>query len=150
MPKRFLILALTIVGIAAAGTLTWNFIFEARGEEGHDVILGLTVFAVGIVTFFGFLMIGYSRGAGWQLTNGGLRTAIAATIVVTYLFLVSFEIYLVPPEQVSPITQAFIQSFTGIVGITIAFYFGASTALQIFGKDENKEKGSAPKNEDEA
>jgi len=147
MTKRLFRLALTIVVIAAVGTLIWDFGFEARGQRGHDTILGLTVFAIGIVTFFGFMMIGHSLGSGWSLTKGGLRTAIAAAIVVTYLFMVSFETFLIPPEKVSPITETFLQSFTSIVGITIAFYFGASAALQALGKDETEEKESVPKKE---
>jgi hypothetical protein len=150
MTNRLFRLALTIIAIAAVGTLTWDFGFESRGQLGHDAILGLTVFAIGVVTFFGFLVLGHSLGGGWSLTKGGLRTAIAAAIVVTYLFMVSFEIFLVPPSLVSPITEAFVQSFTGIVGVTIAFYFGASAALQALGKDETSEKESTPKKEIES
>jgi hypothetical protein len=148
MPKRFLLLALAIVGIAAAGTLTWNIAFEQRGREGYDVILGLTVFAIAVVTFFGFLVIGHSRGGGWQLTKGGLRTAIAATLVVTYLFLVSFAVYLVPPKDVSPIAETFIQSFTTTVAITIGFYFSASAAVQIFRKEESQEESTTKKGDE--
>jgi hypothetical protein len=140
--RSYFILAIIVVLIATTGTLIWDFVFEARGQQGHDTILGLTVFAISAATFFGFLIIGYSVGGGKSLNKGGLRTAIAAAIVVTYLFMVCFETFLVPPSQVSPITEAYLQSFTSIAGITIAFYFGASAALQALGKDEADEKES--------
>ena len=147
MTKQLIRLALIIIAIALAGTLIWDFGFESRGQTGHDTILGLTVFAIATVTFFGFLVIGESQGEGWSPAKGGMRTAIAASIVITYLFLLCFETYLVPPKDVSSITKSFIDSFTGIVGVTIAFYFGASATLQALGKNDASEKGGKKEEE---
>ena len=78
-----------------------------------------------------------------------MRLAIAATMVITYLFCVATSVYLMPGGPVGSLTQSFIQSYSNIVGVTVAFYFGASAANQIFGKDKaaapEKEKGDETK-----
>jgi hypothetical protein len=145
MTIRFFWLALILFIIAATGTLIWDF-----GYNGdHDTILGLTTFSIGLTTLFGFMMLSNSRTRDWSLTRGGLRGAIAASIVVTYLFLVGLTTFLETPERVSEVTKSFISSFTGVVGVTIAFYFGASAVVQALGKEETKEKETPPKKDPE-
>ena len=77
MGIRFLILALIIVAIAIVGSLTWYHYLDAQ-KGGIDMILALTLFAISISTFFGFLIIGSAPGAGWHPTKGGIRISIAA------------------------------------------------------------------------
>src|SRR4051812_12404734 len=107
MITRLFWLALTLFIIAATGTLIWDFVFHGD----HDTILGLTAFTIGLATLFGFMMLSNSRTRDWSLTKGGLRGAIAASIVVTYLFMIGFTTFLETPERVSEITKSFISSF---------------------------------------
>jgi hypothetical protein len=78
------------------------------------------------------------------LSKGSLRTAIAASIVVTYLFMLSLLSFYRTPGSVGILTQTFVENFTALVGVTIAFYFGASTAVQIFGKEDIDEQAPPP------
>jgi len=156
MPKRFLKLAFANILLAIGGVLTWTFVVARAGPppgteglaplpEGAippDGILALTFFAIGTTTFFGFLMIGSSPGSGWEPGSGGMRLAIAATMVLTYLFCVATSVYLLPTGEINDMTKSFIQSFSQITGVTVAFYFGASAAHQIF-----KDKNAAPEKE---
>ena len=41
------------------------------------------------------------------------------------------------------VTKEFVQSFSQVIGITIAFYFGASAAAQIFGNRTHDNRGSS-------
>jgi len=138
MITRLFWLTLILFIIATTGTLIWDFVFHGD----HDTILGLTAFTIGLTTLFGFMLLSKYRTRDWSLTRGGLRDAIAASIVVTYLFMVGFTTFLETPERVSEITKSFISSFTGVVGVTIAFYFGASAVVQVLGKEEAKETPS--------
>ncbi len=139
--KYFLNLAVIIVLLAVTGTLIWDFVF--KGD--HDTILGLTVFAIAATTFFGFIMAGSSLKSRWKADRSGMRTALTATIIITYLFMLSFITFLAGPRELSPGIQAYIDSFTSIVGITIAFYLGGSFAVQAFGKGETTEDKSSEK-----
>ena len=139
MYKHLLRLAILILALAATGTLVWDFVFNGD----HDTILGLTAFAIGIVTLFGFMQIYDSPSQAWSLTKRGLRTALAASIIVTYLFLVAFETFLVGPEAISPLAKMFVDSFTTVVSVTIAFYFGATAVLQAFGKSDEDDHGAS-------
>ena len=76
MSNRLLRLAILILVLAAAGTLIWDFVFQGD----HDTILGLTAFAIGIVTLFGFMRMNDSPSQAWSLTKEGLRTALATSI----------------------------------------------------------------------
>ena len=109
----FIRLAVIIVILATVGTLLWDFVYQGD----HDTILGLTVFAVAMCTFFGFIIAGSSNKSRWKSDKSGMRTAITAAIIVTYLFMLSFITFLVGPQELSPGKQAYIDSFTSIVGI---------------------------------
>ena len=86
--------------------------------------------AVGVITFFYFALSDRSSA-----TDGGerFRNAIASAIVIQYLVMVGFTGYFVTTEQkaqLDPITSSLITSFTSIVGIVIAFYFGSSAYVE--------------------
>jgi hypothetical protein len=70
-----------------------------------------------------------------------MRTAMAGAIVVEYLTLVGTLAFFVQ-GQMSPIAQTMLTSFTSVVGIVIAFYFGASAFVQVQRekRDERKAK----------
>ena len=59
-----------------------------------------------------------------------MRTAMAGAIVVEYLTLVGTLAFFVQGE-LPPIAQTMITNFTTVVGIVIAFYFGASAFVQL-------------------
>lgn len=91
------------------------------------------VVAVGTAAtcFFGLLILTQTNDEKWTLTEETMRTAIAGTIVVVYLVLVGIvAFFVVGPKELPGITQTMVTNFTTVVGIVIAFYFGASAYVQ--------------------
>jgi hypothetical protein len=123
-------LAGTLIVIAIVGPLAWNFI----RIEDRDLFVSITAFSIGVLTFFGVSELNRSTERGKVLSEETLRTAIASSLLTTYLFIVCFTSFVRTADTAGTVTQAFVQSFSQVISVTIAFYFGATTATQIFGK----------------
>ena len=130
-------LASILIVIAIAGPLFWSF----RLVPESDFIVSVTAFAIAIVTFFGITDLNRS-GDSRAFRDENLRTAIAGSLVVTYLFIVCFTSFVRTAEMAGVVTKEFIQSFSQVISVTIAFYFGATAATHIFGKRKGNEQGS--------
>lgn len=144
MSRHQINLTVTIIFIAIIGPLVWaNF----SGEDA-DFVIGVTAFSVGVVTFFGVIGLNRSSDDRKVLRGDNLRTAIACSLVITYLFIVCFTTFVKSADTAGKVTQEFVTSFSNVIGITIAFYFGASAATQIFGKEtrDDSESKSGDKN----
>lgn len=103
---------------------------------GFDYPWGIAVLTSGIFVFFLLL----SRPSS-DSNETKLRSAIAGGVVVQYLVLVGTVAFFEQgPKQLPPITQTLITSFTSIVGIVIAFYFGSSAYVEA----RRKRKKSTP------
>ena len=59
-----------------------------------------------------------------------MRGAIAATILVVYLFVLSMNAFVPYQKEMPPMMEMMMTSFTTIIGIMIPFYFGASAYVQ--------------------
>jgi len=94
------------------------------------VVLAATSMIVALTTFFGLLTASESSGRGWGLNKGGMRGAIAATMLVVYFFVLSMNAFQPFQWAMSEMMQTMMTSFTTIVGIMIPFYFGASAYVQ--------------------
>jgi hypothetical protein len=104
------------------------------------------VVAVGTAAtcFFGLLILTQTKDEEWVLTEETMRTAIAGTIVVVYLVLVGIvAFFVVGPTNLPGITQTMVTNFTTIVGIVIAFYFGASAYVQAQREKSDRSKANA-------
>jgi len=83
------------------------------------------VVSAGIYAFAFFFSLSQAHSDENAVLRGSLRGAIAAGVVVEYLVLVGIVAFFNRgPERLPPITESLISSFTTIVGIVIAFYFG--------------------------
>src|SRR4030095_12818017 len=113
-----------------------------------DFVVGITAFSIGVVTFFGVAGLNRSVKNQQVLRGERLRTSIACSLVLSYLFMVSFTTFVGNALEAGEVTKTFVESFSSVIGITIAFYFGTSAATQIFGKekDEQPESKSDDKN----
>jgi hypothetical protein len=87
--------------------------------------------AIGILTFFDLLYHAIRNAPGAPIQDRDLRIAITGSVTTMYLALVGFGVFLrIPPdEKEAPMAQALVVSFTTIVGIVIASYFGTSAYL---------------------
>jgi hypothetical protein len=90
--------------------------------------LSFSVAAIGIITFFGLL--GTSLNSSSQITERGLRTSIAIAIVTVYLVIVGVSAFFTQKINLNPITEQMLTSFTTVVGIVVAFFFGASAYVE--------------------
>ena len=112
-------LVLLFIGIAG------SIVFHALNFFGLRGWLCFSVSSIAIVTFFGLARIEINASKeSWSL-----RKPIAAAIVIVYLILVinfSFFDY----KELPAITQMLLTSFTTVVGVVIAFYFGSSAYIE--------------------
>lgn len=93
-----------------------------------DTPLSIAVIAAALIAFAFFIS---PQQSDEPKDEGRLRRAIAGAIVVEYLVLVGIVAFFGRgPEQLPPITQSLISSFTTIVGVVIAFYFGSSAYVE--------------------
>lgn len=138
--KDSLKLASALILIGLAGPWVWSTLLA----EDHDFVISLTAFAIGVVTFFGITAMNHSRGEQSVLKGESLRTAIACSLIMSYLFIVCFTTFVQTAEVTGGVTQEFVKSFSNVIGITVAFYFGASAAAQIFqkGRPDKHEAGN--------
>ena len=102
--------------------------------------------AVGLITFFGFLWLGYREGGQMALHREGMRLAIAASVVVLDLVLVSTVIFpfrlVGTGAEVPALTKEVLSQFNLTVGIVAAFYFATSAYAQVHANDKSEnEKG---------
>lgn len=89
--------------------------------------------AIAIVIFFGLALL--LKSSLSQVSS--FRTPLASSIIITYLLLViTFSNYML--HDLPDITELLLKSFTTIVGIVIAFYFGASAYVE--GKNIDRTK----------
>src|SRR5262249_15675553 len=129
-------LAIILIIIAVAGPVLWSF----RLVPESDFVVSATAFSIGVMTFFGVTALNRSTENGKAFRDDNLRTAIAASLVLTYLFIVCFTSFVRSAETAGVVTREFMQSFSQVISVTIAFYFSATAATQIFGKRKNTEK----------
>jgi protein-S-isoprenylcysteine O-methyltransferase Ste14 len=124
MAVRICILIAALITLLGGVSASLQFYW---GNNWPFVAMGV---GTGAITFFGLLILCQTSEERWKLPEDSMRTVIAGTIVVEYLALVGTVAFFVQGEM-PPITQTMITNFTTIVGIVIAFYFGASAVLQL-------------------
>jgi hypothetical protein len=95
--------------------------------------------------FFCLLILCQTGEERWKITGESMRTAMAGAIVVEYLALVGTLAFFVQGEM-PPIAQTMITNFTTVVGIVIAFYFGASAFVQLQREKQENRKVKADEN----
>ena len=115
------------------------------------ITLCVSSMIIALVTFFGLLAASESSGKGWGLNKGTMRGAIAATILVVYLFVLSMSAFVPYQGEMPPMMSTMMNSFTAIIGIMIPFYFGASAYVQSRSMevDTNKDKKNAEATKDQ-
>lgn len=148
--------------IQITGVVSLILIIIAVGLYLHDqydnwrVPLAFSVIAAALITFYWFVSWTPSRssGAGGASEEGVMRRAITASIVVEYLILVGLFVFWKGDATTLPaITQVFVTNFTAVVGVVIAFYFGASAyveakeksqsgAIESVGKEQSAQQGA--------
>jgi len=77
---------------------------------------------IGITSFFMFIAFAQAS----ESTEEVMRRAIAASLTVVYIALLSTVAFWREAPDMPEITTKMVESFTYVIGVIIAFYFGAS------------------------
>lgn len=88
--------------------------------------LAAAVGGVGIITFFGMLMLTNYLSDSPALDRGEMRKAIAASFTAVYLALVSLMSFKTSTPADSDLSKSIVGHFTYLMGIIIIFYFASS------------------------
>lgn len=123
--------AIVLIAAPVIEYFTWNHLntFKDRGY-----IIGLSL--VGLFTFWGIWS--YERTVRNQSGSVAMRDAIAATVILLYLVMLSWALFFgSTPGSLNPITAELLQSFTSVTSIVVGFYFGSVTISQFAGRRNN-------------
>lgn len=130
--KKYLILITSLIALMVIG-LPAGWILDT------DMPFSIVVAGTGIISFFGLYDISLPNNPTTQDKESSLRFSIAGSIVIEYIVLVGIVAFFKEgPEEMPIITKTLLSNFTSVVGVVIAFYFGASAYLQSR-KQKNKE-----------
>jgi hypothetical protein len=139
-PSTLGILVGMMLLIVAASSIGLWLIYYIR----ETAIGALIVISDAAITFSGLLMLCHGESSEAPISEAAMRSALAGTIVIAYLVLLSIATQALLPEQAhSTISDTLITSFTSIVGVVIASYFGASAYVQTRSKIADGEKTAA-------
>jgi peptidoglycan/LPS O-acetylase OafA/YrhL len=120
--KKLLVVATAIV--LTIGICVWL----SSKETTYPIIFAAP--ATGVMAFFGILAI-LAETRTEPASDAIMRGAMAGALVIMYMVVVGFGIFTGPGYGgMSPIAQTLMTSFTSIVGIAVAFYFGSSAYVQ--------------------
>jgi hypothetical protein len=125
------IMSLLIIGVNALGL----YLHKTQSNENGYVEIAILITAVG--TFFGSLLLFQPEDNTWSPSSTILRKAIATSVIMVYFNLAVITIFMT--GEAGPtlkVADSFVASFTTIVGVVIAFYFGASAIVQKNGGEE--------------
>jgi hypothetical protein len=119
---------------------------EGKGKEkGNraDYPITFAIIATGVVTFFGVLKHQLENDGGpTTISDGSLRIALTVSLTMTYFVFVGYTTYY--EGTTSEVATSTVTSFTTIVGVVIAFYFGASAYIQVNSPVPPKNDGDDP------
>ena len=139
----------TIIEKSKEGIMSRNYIFWIGVIDTVIIIIAIFLtkqlgsFAyltgamgiVSMVTFFGVM------SHGENTTDETLfRRAITFSVITVYLLLVSSTVFLTKEIGSTKISETMLASFTSIVGVVVAFYFGSSAYVEGKRIQSSKEK----------
>lgn len=125
--------------IVLIGALVGNKFYH----DGTKVWFVFLISATSIITFYGFVIVDLSSGQKDEISDRGMRLAITASVVATYLALVGSATFFGSQVGEMPqIASALLTNFTSIVGVIIAFYFGSSAYIEARTRGVSKKDGS--------
>ena len=99
--------------------------------------------AASLITFFWF--IPGVRAGDTAVDEAQQRKAIASAIVVQYLILVGSFAFWTEKQPLPDVSKLLLNNFTTVVGIVIAFYFGASAYVEAKSRTQAAKSATADK-----
>ena len=93
----------------------------------HIVPLMWSIGSIGIITFFGTLILVNILSRTRNLDKGEIRISMASSIMLVYFIIVALIVCVDCEIRDSIEIDSILHSFTAIVGVLIVFYFGSRT-----------------------
>ena len=113
------------------GKMTYGYI-------EYSVIYAIMTASCGLMTYFGLLGDPAAKGSDGTITDRQICFSITSTLLVVFVVYYSTTCYWNQTENVSEYFKLMFPAFIQLLTIVLAFYFGASAAVEIFGK-KNKD-----------
>jgi len=167
-----LIFILVLRPLAYSWVVEHNNTVNAKYIIPTDAPFKVSMSLVALITFFGFVWLGFRSGGALALHKGGMRLAIAAAVIVVDLVILTSMVFssnyldttktitngvetsAVKTTEVVPteLATTLIKSFNAVVAVVIAFYFGTSAYVQVKDKatedeDERDDSENPPRSE---
>jgi hypothetical protein len=98
--------------------------------SGHrELLITISMIATPLITFFGIIWLD-ELFKKVERSLGIIRTAITAAVITEYFVLLALTLFFTGSETQSTLQNQLITSFTSVVGVVIAFYFGSQAYTQ--------------------
>jgi hypothetical protein len=147
-------IALVVIGAPFIELWSWNYL-RADSSNGpvHPASSGGPVqfadlgYVLGLGSLIVFTFYGiwsYERTVQGEPGAKAMRDAIAASVVLLYLILVSWAVFFASGGPQNTITSQLLPSFTSITGVVVAFYFTSVTVDQVNRTRRRREPVNAP------
>lgn len=94
--------------------------------------LAWAIASIGVVTFVGMLILANYADQVFEFGGGEIRTAIASSVVVVYLVLLSFLTFYSGAIPERALATTIVQNFTTVVEIVVIFYFGSKAVTKVY------------------
>jgi hypothetical protein len=128
---RFSISRFAVAGLLAIVISTVNAVgIYLEVAFNNNAPLSAALIATALFTFVSLLGLMQPANGSWQISEPIMRTVIAGTVVIEYLVLIATVAFFQQGDSLPEITKTMISSFTTIVGVVIAFYFGTSAITE--------------------
>lgn len=137
--SRELLTQLFVIEIVIIGTSFGGYAFT-----GNWALPIFAITATGISTFYGILLYSFSRSNDLKVGGSHIRPAIAAGLTTMYLVLVGFGVFIVKTDksqEMDELARHLITSFSSVIGVVIAFYFGSEAFI------ESRQQDTSPSRE---
>jgi hypothetical protein len=99
-------------------------------------VVSRSVVGAGLIAFAVCILATHESGVVWIASSEHIRATIAVSIVVEYMTLVGVMAMFHWRQQsgettfIPEVSQTLVTNFTSVVGVVIAFFFGASAYVQ--------------------
>lgn len=140
-------IALVVIGAPFIELGSWNYLGGDDPVKFQDLGYVLGLGSLVVFTFYGIWS--YERTVQGEPGAKAMRDAIAASVVLLYLVLVSWAVFFASGGPSNTITSQLLPSFTSITGVVVAFYFTSVTVDQVTRNRRRRVPVNAPKQDEQ-
>lgn len=94
------------------------------------IFLGLSIAGVGIITFFGMLMISSHYAIHQPDSTGTMRKAIAGSLIIVYVMVLGLSMSGSIDVLSNELTKPLLENFSFVIITIIGFYFGTKAVTE--------------------